>query len=608
MFSDTFKSSVLVFIILSVAGFAVYANSLDVPFYLDDFRNITENSHVRINTVSFSTLCDAAFKSPLATRPVANVSFALNYFLHQENVFGYHLVNIVMHVCTGFFLYLLFSVTLSTPALLSRYRDVRLVSFFAALLWLVHPLHTGSVVYIVQRMVIMAVMWYVLSLLCYAKGRMAPAGARRWGWLSGSFFCAVLAMGAKEIAVTLPFVIFLYEYYFFQDLDWKWLRGKLWLAGIFLLFGAIVVTLYGGSLDALSAVYEKRPFTMLERVYTEFRVVLLYLSLILYPDPSRLNLDHYITVSHSLFDPVATVLSVGAIILALIAAVFSAKKQRLLSFAIFWYLGNLVLESSLLGLELIFEHRTYLPSIFVIFVGTVLLNELIRSRRLAIALFAVVIVVCSYWTVKRNEMWRDPVLFWTDSVAKSPRKARPYMNLSVALRERGEIDKAVIASRKAISIDPRFVNGYVGLGAAYAEKEDLVGAEAQYLKALQMMPEYAKVYNALGVIYLKQGKVKKALAAFDENLRLDPNNVNALVNRASTLASQGYFSAAIADFHQALEAGGRNPDILFNLAVTYVRKGDTANAIQAFEEVLRYNPRDRDALVYLEQLRSRLHQ
>ncbi len=604
MFSESTRSSVAAFFLLAIVGFSVYANSLDVPFYLDDFRNITENLHVRINSVSFGTLYDAAFKSPLVTRPVANISFALNYFFHQQEVFGYHLVNIAIHVLTSFILYLLFSVTLSTPTLLARYRNIHLLSFFASFLWLVHPLHTSSVTYIVQRMVILAVMFYVLALFCYAKGRMAGSWKLQWGWMSCSLFSATLAMGSKEIAATLPVIIFLYEWYFFQDLDRKWLFRKLWLIGLFLVFVVGSYILYAGNLDAFFASYENRPFTMLERIYTELRVVLYYINLLLYPNPNRLNLDQYVSVSTSLIHPITTVLSAVGIIIALVLSVIIAKKQKLVSFAILWFLGNLVIESSFLGLELIFEHRTYLPSIFVIFVLTALIYEYIRPKQFAIVFLVSAIALCSYWTIQRNKLWRDPVLFWSDSAAKSPEKARPYMNLSVALRERGDIDEAIIASQKAISIDSRFVNGYVGLGAAYVEKGDFASAEAQYLQALEMMPSYAEVYNALGVLYIKQGRINEAVAAFDQNLRLDPADVNALVNRASIKAHQGDFVEAITDFHKALEVGGINPDILFNLGVTYTRNKNTAKAIQVFEEVLRLNPGDRQARTHLEQLRS----
>lgn len=597
----TANAPALVILLLAAAG--VYAGSFDVPFYLDDFRHITENRHVRIESLTLAELYDAAFKSPLATRPAANVSLALNYYFHRDAVFGYHLTNVVIHGMTGFFLYLLFSLTLSSPPLRGRFRHERVISLAAALIWLTHPLHTGSVIYVVQRMVLLAVLFYVLALVCYIKGRVAGPGGKRLAWFAGALLSAVLAMGSKEIAATLPMVIFLYEWYFFQDLDARWLRRNIVFVAGFLLAVVLAYVLYTGSLKAILAGYEKRPFTLPQRLYTELRVVWFYIGLLLYPNPAKFNLDHSISLSGSLFSPATTALSAAGIILALAASFVTAKKQRIFSFAVLWYLGNLVIESSVLGLELIFEHRTYLPSIFVVFALTLWAAEHVRPQKIAVGLLAAVVVLFSFWTAERVRVWRDPVLFWSDSTAKAPQKARPHINLSVVLRERGRIDEAIAAAQQAIDIDPRFVNGFVASAKAYAARGDLRRAEAQYREALRRLPDYAEVYNELGVLYAAQGRMKEAVAAFDENLRMQPDNISALVNRASIMARQGRFARAIADFNSALKAGGQNPDILFNLALAYEQNGNIDQAIDAMEKVVRLNPQDRQAEASLKRLR-----
>ncbi len=581
----------------------IYANSLDVPFYLDDLRNISENLSIRIQRITLSSLYNAVVLSPIKSRPFPNASFALNYYFNQLNVFGYHLVNIVIHIFAGFFLYQLFRATLKTPMLALKYRHGTAMALFGALLFLVHPLHTGSVTYIVQRMVTMAALFYILSLLCYIKGRLAMIGSSLSGgpWFVSSFVFFLLAIGSKEIAVTLPFVIFLYEWYFFQDLDTKWLHRHIWIVGLILLVFAVVFLAMGGQ-DLIYASYKNRSFTPVERLLTQFRVVLFYLSMILFPYPGRMNLDHYISVSHSLFDPVTTFVAAIVLVLLLIAAVISARKQRLLSFAILWYLGNLALESSFIGLELIFEHRIYLPSAFLLFTLVVLLIHYVPAKRFMAIVLLVVVATWSWWTVERNAMWKDPVLFWSDSAKKSPQKARPFMNLSVALREKGEVDAAIAASQRAIAVDPRFVNGFVGLAAAYEAKGELDKAAQLYRQALQMLPDYEEVHNSLGIVYLKQGKIQDAVAAFNESLRLNPNNVNTLVNRASVKASNGDYAAAVTDYKRAMSIGGKNPDIFFNLALTYANSGQIDQAIASFEELLNLNPNDAEAKASLEEL------
>jgi hypothetical protein len=232
---------------LALIVFLVYSNTLGSPFVFDDAPNIKENPHIRLTTLTLGGITRAGFESPSPNRPVANVSFGLNYFSHQYDVLGYHLINILIHVTTGIFLYLFVKTTLSLPSLCSRYKAQKWIPFITVLIWLVHPIQTQSVTYIVQRMNSMAAMFYVFSLFLYAKARIAEEKGKRRALFGGCIVAGILALGSKEIAATLPFFIFLYEWYFFQDLSWAWLkRNSLPFAGILVLI-AIVAFMYLGA-------------------------------------------------------------------------------------------------------------------------------------------------------------------------------------------------------------------------------------------------------------------------------------------------------------------------------------------------------------------------
>ena len=167
----------------------------------------------------------------------------------------------------------------------------------------------------------------------------------------------LLAVGSKENAVTLPFFILLYEWYFFQNLANDWLKRRLSVIIGVLVFSALLSFLFLGPnpLETIMAGCEDRTFTLTERFLTQFRVVIHYISLLVYPHPSRLNLEHDFALSYSLFYPITTLFSIGAIIALLGLAIYLAKKKRLISFCILWFLGNLIIESSIIGLEIIFE-------------------------------------------------------------------------------------------------------------------------------------------------------------------------------------------------------------------------------------------------------------
>ena len=193
-------------------------------------------------------------------RPVAYISFALNYYLHQYDVLGYHLVNILIHVTTGILLYLFVKTTLSLPSLRSRYESYRWTPFITALIWLVHPIQTQSVTYIVQRMNSMAAMFYVLSLLLYARARLVEEKRQKWALFGCCILAGILSLGSKEIGATLPFFIFLFEWFFFQDLSWSWVKRYSFPLIIIVVIGFVYLGIH--PLETILTTYETRDFTL----------------------------------------------------------------------------------------------------------------------------------------------------------------------------------------------------------------------------------------------------------------------------------------------------------------------------------------------------------
>jgi tetratricopeptide (TPR) repeat protein len=398
---------------------------------------------------------------------------------------------------TGVLLYLFAKTTLEVSSLSTRYKFQGWVPFFTALIWLVHPIQTQSVTYIVQRMNSMAAMFYVLSLLLYVIARRVRDKRKKWVLFAGCILSGIFSLGSKQIAATLPFVIFLYEWYFMQDLSWNWLRRQLLpLAAILMFFAAAAYLYLGGHpLEKILMAYEAHDFTLTERVLTEFRMVIYYISLLLFPHPSRLNLDYDFPISHSLIDPLTTVLSLG-IITGLIALAFGlAKKERLLSFAILWFFGNLVIESSVIGLYVIFEHRTYLPSMLVCMAAVTLSYRYLKPKWLYLVVLCAVAILFSFWTYERNGIWRDDVALWRDCVKKSPKKARPHNNLGNALVRRGKVDEAVSQYTEALRIEPNLVDAHINLGVALAKQRRLKEAMSHFSEALRIKGYFAEARN-----------------------------------------------------------------------------------------------------------------
>ncbi len=560
----------------------IYANTFDVPFYFDDAANIEENSYIHLQRITLGAVASAGVKSFLSTRPVANISFALNHYFHQDSVAGYHALNILIHSLAGVFVFLFFKATLWTAPGRHKISRPEIIAFLAAFLWLVHPIQTQTITYVVQRMNSLAALFYIASMYCYVRGRISGEKKLIWSWFAGSLFSGFLALGSKEIAATLPFFIFLYEWYFFQDLRWDWLKKRLPALIGLLLFTVAVIFVYFGKnpFDTLLATYVHRKFSLTERVFTEFRVILFYLGLLILPLPSRLSLEHDFALSHSLFSPITTVVSFGALVMFLGLAIYLAKRERLLSFCILWFLGNLVIESSVIGLEILFEHRLYLPSMFFFLLIVLLVSRIVKKEILLWSGFAVVICLLSYWTIERNNLWRNPIAFWQESIRKARTNPRPYTNLGLAFYEKGMVVEAISYNQQALKIDPFFIAAHNNLGVAYQKIGRLDEAMNHFLIMLKANPTIPKVHNNLGNIYARKGNFVKATTHLQEALRLDPSFFRAHNNLGNVLQVQGKYNRAISHYQQALRIRPNYEDARYNMGVAIKRASQAGGRVK----------------------------
>jgi hypothetical protein len=375
-------------ILLAVLGFALYGNTINSEFHLDDYPNLVENAAIHMTSLDAASLKRALSASVGGNRPVASLLFALNFRAAQFNVRSFHITSIICHILAGWLLYLFLRRTLLMFRFSGRF-DGRagLVALLATLVWFAHPIQTQAVTYIVQRANVLSGLFSFAALYIFALIRTSQAGRglRALQW-AGLLLAVLLALGSKETAAVLPLVILLYELYFIRKFEFGGLRGKwAYLVGIILAPLLILAADYhrfGMSLfERMGAIYQLRGFTMGERVLTEFRVLVRYLTLLILPLPGRLNLEHEVPVSRGLFSPFSTLLSL-LVLLGLVALGFQlARRRPLISFFIFWFFIQLAIESSVVPLELMFEHRLYLPSVSL----AVILAALLLERRSVLA-------------------------------------------------------------------------------------------------------------------------------------------------------------------------------------------------------------------------------
>jgi len=582
-------------VIYAVAAAAIvvlaYYPSFSVPFQFDDMTNIRDNQHIRVTTVSLQKLWDAGVRSYASNRPVANISFALNHYVHGYEIIGYHLVNLAIHLITGLFIFLVFRDTLvmakeRNPGLLiGNSTSLFAVACAAALIWLVHPLATQSVTYLVQRMTSMAAMFSVMALYCYIRARLASVGSIRWLLYAAGMLCWILAMGSKEISATLPFFVFLYEWYFFRDMSSSRFKRQLIIIAV-IIFLLALFFLGLNPIKGIMSAYTIRDYTLVQRVMTEWRVVLMYLGLIFFPYPGRLNLDYDVLLSYSLLDPPSTLLSLIIIAGLLVLSVWIARKDRIISFAILWYFGNLVIESSVIGLELVYEHRTYVPSMFVVLLAVLAVHRFLRPRWVQVLLLCAVVGVFSVWTYQRNLVWQSDLTLWGDVLKKSPDKARPHTNYGIALMDRDRVDEAIPHFERAVELAPNVPPVHRNLGRALYRQGRLDEAIEQYRKALVLKPGEVEFILELGSLLEKKGD----LGGATELYRGAEDNVEAASALGRVLAQQGKHDEALGVFRRVLTDNTDRAEVHLGMGNIYVMQGRIDEARSAYGEALRIKP------------------
>jgi Tfp pilus assembly protein PilF len=619
----------LLLLLMAICTFFIYSSSIKGPFVFDDVVNIQDNPQIRLTELTLNGIVNAGFESPCSNRPAANISFALNYYFNRYDTEGYHFINILMHILTGIILFYLIKVTLellsaqnlkfrfetnilsdhsnaatcnSTNLIISTSPDsfnpasneLLFISFFTAFIWLVHPVQTQTVSYIVQRMNGMAAMFYILSLLSYVKARLSNSKGKKTALFLVCILSGMLSLGSKEIAATLPFFIFLYEWYFFQDVNLNWMKRNsiYFLCLLFIIGFAALFFLGGHPIKSILSTYNHRDFTLWQRVLTEFRVVIYYIGLILFPYPMRLNLLHDFPISHSFVNPITTLLSFIAISGLIVTAIGSAKKERLLSFCILWFLGNLVIESSVIGAEIIFEHRLYLPSMFFILVFVSLIYRFGSSKWIGGILLCTMVILFSVWTYQRNIVWSDDVRLWKDCVVKSPHQPRQHYNLGVVLARNGNLDKAIEQYRAALNVKPDYAEAYYNLGNALVRKGDAEDAIDNYRKALQFNPDFFKSYYNIAKILYGQGKISGAIHNYQKALTINKATPQTLYNLSWIYATSenkryrnGIKAVQLAE-KLCMLTGHRQPLALDALAAAYAETEDFNKAVGTAQKAL----------------------
>lgn len=526
-----------------------YWPGLSGPFLFDDYQNVLLNPSVHPEALTQASLVGAwngNHSGPLG-RPLASLSFALNYLAGGLDPFGYKAINLLLHLLAGAALYsflrsLLHAAALAgtLPAGLDSPLRREQAAALATALWLLAPLQASTVLYVVQRMTLLSALFSLLGLWAYVHGRGRQLQGRRgaaWLWLAMPALTLTAALG-KENGLLVPVFALVCEW---TLLRWRattpnsqrGLRG-IWIA---LALAAALIALWKlpGFWSGLSSSYAGRPFTLEERLLSEARVLWFYLRLLLVPDLGAMFLHHDdFPKSLDWLTPISTLPAVIGVMLAAFAALLWSSRASLAAFAVLFYLAGHSLESGPIPLELVFEHRNYLPAVGVMLWLAVLLLRLgDRLPKLGLWPALILLLVYAGTLAARSYTWGDEARLVAHGLQHHPQSARTQLWAGdQARRQLAQVTDASLAA----SLQQRGIAHYHE--AARLDPTETVGlTEALLWQAGLGQPADPAVVAELGRRYRQQpptaatinGAFALAGDVAEGRSRLAPETVHALL-------------------------------------------------------------------------------
>ena len=584
---------------LALGGLLVvmaWAGSFGAPFVFDDIAAVRENPTLRAWGKLGEVLAPPAGLS-VSGRPVANASLAFSYALSGEQPWGYHAVNLALHLATAGLLAGVVRRTLRRPGLREKFGAAAdELALLVAAVWALHPLQTATVTYVMQRTEGLAGFFAVATLYGFLRGVEGERGGR--GWLVAAIVACALGMGSKEVMVVVPVVVFFY------DRTWvagnfvaAWRARRLFYAGLGATWLVLAACLLAKGRDG-SAGWDAG-MSVTAYALTQGEAIWRYLGLVVWP--ARLVFDYGTELSINFVAVAGVVVLIGATAWALV-------RRPGAGFLGFLFFALLAPSSSFVPVatQTMAEHRMYLP--LAVLVSAAVLGAYAWLGRRSLWLWAAVALAGGVGTWVRNLDYRSERAIWADTVAKRPGNARAHFNLGVALSAGGDKAGARAAWAATLRIEPAHVGASAKLAESLAEAgraEESLGyfetaarggrsdgvflnnwgsallaagraaaAREKFTAAQGRLPESAEVRFNVGNVLVALGRGAEAIEAFRAAVRLRPEYGEAHYNLGVALSGAGQYGAALTEFETALRLVPADESARRNVAAlrAYLRK------------------------------------
>jgi Tfp pilus assembly protein PilF len=582
-----FDKSYVVLLFVLIAAIFAYSNTFDTPFHFDDVFNITQNP--LITDLSNIPTILAGSKGPFASRPLMHVTFNLNYYFGGLDTRGFHAMNLAIHLINGILIYML---VVTTGSMLGyAHKQVRLAAVLSSLLFLLHPVQTEAVTYVVSRSMLFATTFFLLGLILYAKA--VTSDRRRGLYIAGLFMASLMGMGSREnFAMFVP-MVFIYDVFFISRFNLReTLKHYRAYIPVIVSFGCLAFIVLKNTYDTAA---EFQGVAHNDYFLTQFKVHWTYIRLLILPVSQ--NIDYDYPVSSSLLEFSTLIAFIGYLVLWVLSIVF-ARKRPVAAFSVLWFLVTLLPISFVVTFmdlkldDVIFEHRLYLPGAGLLMMAGALLVFLLgklgeKKRYIAFTILVLVLVpALSTAAYRRNAVWENEYTLWGDAAAKSPRKARPHNNLGYAYLSEERMFEAIEHFNKALSIDHDYAEAHYNIGLAYADKGLIYKAMEHYQSAVRLKPDMFEAQINLGNAYMEMDRPELAAERYKAAIRQMPRFSKVHLNLGNAYVAMGLYDKAIEHFRIAIDITPYRAEWHNNLANAYYLNGQVEEANKHFKKAM----------------------
>ena len=571
--------------LLVLAGILVYMNSLSAPFILDDTYRIESNTSIR----QWSDLHEVLGNT---SRPMVNLTLAVNYALGGLNVTGYHIFNIIVHIAASLVLFQILRRTFCSQLLYSSLAEPSdRLAFAVALIWLVHPLNTQAVTYTIQRGESMMGLFYLLTL--YSVILSVQTG-RKWSWTIVAILSCILGMATKEVMVTAPLLVLLYDRTFvagtfLQALKQRKILYSALAATWILLY--VLVRAEGLTSEELRAGFNMASLTPLEYLQSQPQVILHYWRLSLWPDP--LVFDYLWPVARTPGEILPSAILIFGILVFILIGLL---RKNPLAFLGAWFFLILSPTSSVYPIaDVAVEHRMYLSLAAVIIVGVFLLHclqqKLISQSAVAFWIPIVILaLILGTLTIRRNQDYLQQERLWRSVLEERPQNWRAHYNIASLLQKQERYPDAIDHFHRAIRIKPDHTRSYIFLGNIYGKQGNFSEAIRLYRQALEIEPDNVLCHYNLGLAWETQGKTDKAREHFQRAIPIKDAYIKVCIYQAADLMKEGKTTEAIHFYQQAVQISPESAEAHYGLGVAYSFQEKFASALRHFQKAASLKP------------------